>query len=360
MACDHKLPFCERCKRRRIVSKCQYLAAPMTRVVPATNEELWELSPVSLMSSTSSAPSMSVEVITPSIETTSTVYHDSADTGPFSKSTGFYGPTSFSAVFLENQKTFQVDAHYLRCTSEPAQEKPVRPVIAAPREREVPNSSRTNLGVKVLRQFPNQATVNYLMQAADKYEEYALHRPSLKHYVASTGASYGKLLQQPRRTEDLRILAAKILKNGEAALETTTYYKDWVASHSGERLRWETLGLIFSILGISALSLPEQDSFFATQLPLTSNKRVFATEMKECALDCLKLSQHMDSINPLMVMLNYKIISIETMVKGDSSNSFRPLKRITGCILTQYRSGGMERCWRRVSNGDSGWSPSWR
>jgi hypothetical protein len=40
IACDHSLPVCERCKRRRVVEKCVYLDKPMTKgVVPEVTGE---------------------------------------------------------------------------------------------------------------------------------------------------------------------------------------------------------------------------------------------------------------------------------------------------------------------------------
>ena len=100
IACDHTLPVCDRCKRRKIASKCVYLAAPMTRPVPDGSR-------------TRSEPTLTNLPLTPSTgslasPTSPTSLRDASakptpESGPFIKSGGFFGKnfSSLPTVFQD-------------------------------------------------------------------------------------------------------------------------------------------------------------------------------------------------------------------------------------------------------------------
>jgi Fungal Zn(2)-Cys(6) binuclear cluster domain len=118
MACDHALPFCGRCTRRRMTSRRIYHPAPMTRekppqlIVPAarTNTEL--VSTISKRPGCSSYDLGADGKLPPSIGG-SVTERGTHRRGLFKCSTGFQGATSFSAIFAENQAKFHLSTSEL-------------------------------------------------------------------------------------------------------------------------------------------------------------------------------------------------------------------------------------------------------
>lgn len=149
IACDHALPICTRCKRRKITDKCVYMSAPMTRITdPALNIDRRQSEPIQtqpngshqinqqatfpLTPTTGSSTVVSPNGVTSNGYTASVAPSNSAlftleraasassiITQPRtardkeasltlaslgSKTNGFFGPTSFSAVFAENRE----------------------------------------------------------------------------------------------------------------------------------------------------------------------------------------------------------------------------------------------------------------
>src|SRR5277367_4626713 len=96
IACDHTLPVCQRCKRRKTASACIYLAAPMTQKLEVDPE----------LPNLSSLPAL--DIASPGLQRSS-IHSEStppkaAAQAILTNSSVFFGPTSFSAVFHENQE----------------------------------------------------------------------------------------------------------------------------------------------------------------------------------------------------------------------------------------------------------------
>lgn len=133
LACDHSVPVCNRCIRRKITSKCMYHPAPMTRTRESqastsspSGEPTLSLSSGNSIQKQSqrlysynipgeSGPNQSQDPLIPKesnsgaptdtetgeqIEMSSPTYTWSHD-AKFRRSARYYGPTSFSAVFTE-------------------------------------------------------------------------------------------------------------------------------------------------------------------------------------------------------------------------------------------------------------------
>lgn len=303
IACDHTLPVCDRCNRKKVSAKCVYLAAPMTR--PSKDSGLSRNTDSYISPTPTSIFSPSTNESTPPIDTERK--RSVTDSGPFKKSAGFFGPTNFSAVFLENRMDFESDlplSSQETDPSGPSQDSLQSQTFLMLAGNDVRGSPRVALGAKVIRQLPDQRTFNFLLDRyRAKIHECVLHKPSVIECAASIWTIYGKYLKEPRRQDDMEHISATLCKNGERPLEEVDDYAKWVASFSGTNMRWETLGGIFCALGHAILSFPERDPFFCRKQDQKSNRKMWASELKGCVQACVTLSNYGDLINAHMVAL---------------------------------------------------------
>lgn len=312
IACDHTLPICDRCRRRKVAAKCVYVDAPMTRS-PAEGRKA-SIIHIPLTPTTGSSVSPKVPISTPDPK---------PKAGPFIKSGGFFGPTSFSAVFLENRENLGNDDIQISNDSGPypvPDESLQSQTFFMLASNEYRGPPRVALGAKVLRAFPDQHTCKFLLEwYFANTHECAFHKPSVMAVASSIWATLGKYLKEPRRVSDLEQASAMLCKNAEMALPEFDDYDNWLASFCGENLRWEVVGMVFGAMTSATLALPERDAFFCTQRGQRTNRKYFAMEMKDCVQTCITLSNYMDLINMQMVSLLTKNLILQTVLSGDTS-----------------------------------------
>lgn len=308
MRCDHTLPICHNCRRRNITEKCIYVEAPQTRPKTQTQRSGSRVLP---------QPQFNAFAQPTSFEQTSEGISQSYqepdledDPSRFRISSGFYGPTSFSAVY-ENVLGPNINS--------PQDQSPY-PVSPENDRTEEQLSTRVSLGIKILNQLPNQATCDRIMDIyVRKGLEWGFHKPTIIHCMTSLWTHFGQALRQPRKSKDLREIAQMLSRNTLTVLREAEDPDIWLASLSGRNLRWEMIGIIFCILGKVMLVLPEDDPFWASQSGRRMQRRDFTLEMKECADECIKLSDQMDNINMLLVILLHKRNILESQCTGDTS-----------------------------------------
>lgn len=245
-----------------------------------------------------------------------------AESGPWIKSGGFFGPTNFSAVFLENKESLgnediQISNDGFENPHESIQSQQTILMLAGTDYR---GSPRVALGVKILRSLPDKATCNFLLEwYFEKCHECTFHKPSVMATASSLWTTFGEQFKEPRRLDDLEEISAILCKNNETALPEYEDYEPWLDSFTGIKLRWESLGSVLGALTTATLSLPERDAFFCTQRGTRSNRKQFAVEMKDCVQACVTLSNYQDLINIQMVSLLVKNLILQTVISGDTS-----------------------------------------
>ncbi|KAF8859114.1 hypothetical protein BDZ45DRAFT_590253, partial [Acephala macrosclerotiorum] len=313
VSCDHTLPICVRCQKRKLSSRCIYLAAPMTRPFRADYHQFSSYAFYRLKSESYYTAIIPASNPKPTPES-----------GPFIKSGGFFGPTNFSAVFMENRENLGNDEIQISVDTEPSYvpsyESLQSQTFLMLADKQTCGSPRVALGTKILHALPDQHTCKFLLEwYFEKCHECCLPKMSIMSQANSVWTTFGKHLKEPRLTEDLEHISTVICKNAEKGLEEFEEYDRWLEACSGMNLRWESLGAVFGALTTAILSLPERDAFFTTQRGDRRNRRNFSVEMKDCVQACITLSNYMDLINSTMVSLLVKNLILQTVISGDAS-----------------------------------------
>ncbi|CAG8982274.1 hypothetical protein HYALB_00004508 [Hymenoscyphus albidus] len=375
MGCDHGLPVCERCKRRKVAARCIYLSAPMTRLATSSDSRSKavdgsgrnnQLLPRNITPGTSTPNSITSPTsvgASPFPRHQNTLSQDTlSDTLPTNKSAGgFFGPTSFSAVFLENRENLgpaNADVHLSNDIAElaPLQRESQEGSLQSQTFLMVPAGSldatcnpRIALGARLLKAFPDRHTFNFLLEwYYDKCHEQSFFKHSVMSCANSIWTSYGSHLKGPRTKDAIEHVSKVLCENSMKVLQEPSghdEYAKWLESFSGENLRWEILGMVFSALTSATLSLPERDAFFTTQKGPRRDRKSFAVEMKDCVQACVNLSNYMDLINFPMVALLTKNLILQTVISGDTS---LVVWRQLGDLLSSSTALGLH---RQIDNG---------
>lgn len=192
-------------------------------------------------------------------------------------------------------------------------------LLAGKTELEV-GEPRCTLGARVLAALPEQNTCNFLLEW---YFEKCHDARSYKRITMAVSSSFwsmfGKELKEPKCMEDLEKVSSIMCRNVTIPLEESDDWDTWIASFTGNNMRWEAVGCMLAGLASALLSLPERDGFFTTQRSARTDRKHFAVEMKDCLQACISLSNYMDFLNILMVAITCRNMFLQTVLSGDTS-----------------------------------------
>ncbi|PQE15132.1 fungal specific transcription factor protein [Rutstroemia sp. NJR-2017a BVV2] len=288
--CDHTVPICLRCQRKGAAARCIYLSSDSnTRAsTPHTSSLDGQINHRDGNDSVGNATTSPIATPAP----------------PFVPSAAFFGPTSFSASFLEHGNDFVAEGEI---TGDAGSMLSPNSNLTTPTSVNVyPSDKQTlrlSLGVKILSQLPTQATCEELMETyTAKGIEYAFHQPTVLYCMKSFWATFGHNLKHPRKVEKLQDIAQLLTRNTSQSLEDAEDGRAWLSSMSGQRFRWEILGILFCVLGWVAAKLKskEQETFLEIQSGNRNQRFGFILEMLECAEGCLSICSDLDVGNILM------------------------------------------------------------
>jgi hypothetical protein len=308
IACDHTLPVCQRCKRRKTASACAYLAAPMTQK-PDVEPELPNLS---------SLPAL--DIASPAL-TRASIHSGSSPPNAAShailtNSSVFFGPTSFSAVFHENQENLGPvqNGDVVSATDSALEQK-------TGVENDALDAHLVGLGRKVLSRLPDQQTCNLLLERhVHQNDNDGWFKPATQYCSDTLWSTYGTYLIGSKSTTEIETVSRILCQNARTNLQEPDDPQEWLDSFTGPNLRWEALGLLLSACCYGAMSSPESESFTGQDGRRRENKQ-FVRETKECISICVTLCSHTDFVNPIMVALLYNnnlLLSV-LGVGGDTS-----------------------------------------
>ncbi|RFU27549.1 hypothetical protein B7463_g8789, partial [Scytalidium lignicola] len=377
MACDHAIPFCGRCVRRKMTSTCIYHPAPMTRAKPSSGLELRDrptgltrtsessntLESHSLSENPPKPPSMtgldqslgrfSIGIpIAPTISkptealdankhpesrpsnssttTYSTLGSSNSEDTSFQRSWAYHGPTSIFSVYTEHQAKFQSDllnvGEYEGCLS---------PLS----EFSEPLGSRLELVVKALQNLPSKEICERLLATYEiMVYEVTLDEVIMRHCVATLWSTFEAQLKSPRNPDQLVTIARVLFKNEESPLPPAPPDGlEWINTFTGSNLRLEVLGNLFAFFGSAYLSKQDEDPIFNTAEAHGHERKQVAWRMKECADLCLKMCECTDTINEFVVALTVELLVLESTCVGDEDYTSR--RRHADMITTTIAAG---------------------
>ena len=370
LACDHALPVCGRCMNRNTNAHCVYHPAPMTGTgvrkrtrVTASPKQLQATPQVTLnaeydpahhevsanpddndrsvlltlntgiVSTTGTIESVPISVntssrnrhhlISDSIAPKDLPNHSNRQgSGILMKeSSGFYGPTSFASVFLENQGNFSSTLDDVgedggeEGTREPWHPTFVNGIPATHAQASI----RLDMGSRILGQLPSQDICQRLIQTHYWPTSPIPHHALTEYIITSTWSVYGNYLQEQRNSRGLDMMAKQVFLNEQAPLQPNESSIKYLESFTGHNLRWETVGLMFTFFGIAALALNDKDKLFASQPEEMNNRTKFAICMKQCSEACMVLCDHTDTINDIVLCLLSRLLTLQSTIDGDTS-----------------------------------------
>ena len=300
--CDHTMPVCSRCKRRRVTSECKYAPSPIE---------------VSTKRSTATGVPSSTDVV-PSSDTTvglrqSEGYEIFAAGSTYVQKcpNGYLGPTAYSAIFLEQQGKLDMGfldpckGYYKYTDDAPICEHSHNLRVSHKIGCHTPTAAAIRLGVDILRAMPSQDICTRLVERYGVFEDIVSHKPTMKIVHQSWWDTYGPYLKEPQDAAQLFAVSEELCRNAWSFLgaELPRSQKEWVHSCQGHSFRWELLGVLLSMFGLAAMSLPEWDPLFATQEGQCNDRRKFACSMRDLVEGCLLLCDHADNVSTLGVYL---------------------------------------------------------
>ena len=308
--CDHETPTCHRCAQRR--ATCIYDPAPMSRQprprlaasdgVKPRNPDL-EQGHQALGHSSQSSSSIQTPL--------SDIPAPSPRRSLFKKPVIGYVTTQFNAVFLENQEKFCFNSMLSPIAGESV-ERDTAVMHDKPSPSSI-NHSKIQLGVDILRRFPTFRTQQAIMSFLDHYPDPWISPKMIRHCLSSTCSE----LQHSRTAATLTKLSSEICANGETPIHSEGV-DDWCNWFSGPRLRWEIIGILFTVFGMSFYSRQECDPVFSLAEQGGRNRKTAAVFMKVCADECLHMCRETE-INDMIVILTRNVGRLQNVLVGDDS-----------------------------------------
>ena len=230
------------------------------------------------------------------------------------------GPTSYSAIFCENQANIGEDLLNTHQEDEMATE--------IPNEEDWWLPERQSLGSGILKHFPDRQTCERLLNRHEASCDVELRVPSMRYCLASIWSTFGEVLAGPRHPDQLMTMTRILIGNSASGVSPIRTTEEWLGSFTGHRLRWEVIGTFFAVFGLSVMILPDWATHSKIddncQDDLVKDKRKYVRKMSECAEGCLLLSADSESVNEFVIWLMHHIHMLNSFYSGDASWSSYP------------------------------------
>lgn len=327
LRCDHATPVCGRCIRRGRTNACVYHPAPLTQDP--------SLRPPKRRHRTSNDPE-TISLGQPPIPTPPTRSPDSSilpssheanwnQKRSLITATGFLGLTSHSAVFSENDlaSTFQFNT--------------ANAYTAAP------DAERVELGAQALRLLAREMSFyEKILEARFKiWVGWVLGCPIVSEMFASIKNTLRHWISGEDEESAVR-LSMELFKNGITNVEVSSSmtYRDYISRIT---CRWETIGALFSIIGLATRFMPYVDpDFFQGEQYDPEGLVVTVTTAADV---CLQLCDNTGLVNDPLSWLLLNQTSLLALVHGDLGACQIFMLRMS---LIVHRSSTMEETRRTI------------
>ena len=324
-ACGHELPTCNRCAKRGITSQCVYHPAPLTRLPslpsPGDGARIQKRTAAGARTSPSLANSWASNTVSNLLFLVNQQAEGTSDVEI--SSSEFLGPTSFSAVFKDNQASIGEDLLGANNDDD------MSPDPSGDQEQWW-KAERLSLGIGILKHFPDRQLCARLLTRHVHYCDVELHIPSMKYCLESIWSTYGNFLAEPRSPDVLSTLVQTLLRNGLKPVPHCRSTGEWLESFTGQNLRWEILGTFFAVFGLAVMTMPDwgsratpSDSLkpWINVNGLDEDRRKYAHKMSECTEACLILCDDSGAVNEFVIWLMHHIHTLNSYYSGDASVS---------------------------------------
>ncbi|KAF2834548.1 hypothetical protein M501DRAFT_1009108 [Patellaria atrata CBS 101060] len=363
--CDHVLPTCGRCARRRKFQQCVYHPAPMTRQRLLVNDALTPASPPS------TARSMTTQSITSTLASPDNVRDVSNDarsdgvsntwvsrprrssappeygleaalrmdnaqcsrTGnkayisnskvlgsvwsgldshhPSSNFTmhtrlGFLGSTSYSAIIQEQQTTLGLREPEMEC--EPGKPRHVD-------REQIQRGAKLLAMLKDLPMFTRFHKRWFAMSHGLIVKE-----PMVQIWADGIWDKYRTILENQDQ-KALISLSEHLWKNSRTPIivDSSIPPREWLLMCTGEGLRWEVVGIIFCLVGDCLMNLPDWDPMLIDNDVRKIDRKRLANTMSEASDDIVTFCQWDCVLDDLVIWLMNENALLISTVKGDAS-----------------------------------------
>jgi hypothetical protein len=328
LRCDHILPSCGRCQRRGIPSQCIYHPAPMTRQkttetrssqpTAGANHITSDIG-VTFESSAESKKFWRTSFPTPSQSDSLETVSPPAQSAPITLP-GYLGPTSYSAVFTENENKFEIASD--------ANGSPNLPMDGLPRI----TPDQIERGAQALALLSNWPLYERLI---DRWYRVTQNLAMIDFMVTAVRKSMADIrdaaMKRPNQKQ-LRTLSEQISKNTMRPMQVPLGcpVDQFISLFTGEKLRWETFGLYFCLVGQGSMTLQDSDHLdrefkdafkINDEVLCNIDKRQLANQMISGAEMCASYADQAGNPNDLTVWMLYELTILISIAHGDDSKA---------------------------------------
>ncbi|KAJ5591965.1 uncharacterized protein N7459_002334 [Penicillium hispanicum] len=283
LRCDHATPVCGRCVRRSRQNLCLYHPAPLTRAdLPRARQKSTH---VELHDGCGIWSQKKVSVSTP----------------------GFLGHTSYSDVFTDNGSDILTGG------------------LASSINQLPFDAQRVQLGARALLLLKYLPLCRAIVTARFKvWKGWTLGWPITDMILTVTEEAW-QALQQEASDEHKRalLLSRRLFEKSAHPMEihATTSWSEFAAITAG---RWETIGLLFTVVGLAMEFVSHEDTMFSDHgWTDVKSLAVIATAVGDL---CLQFCDSAGIMNDMVCWLLLHHFSLLSVVYGDSD--YRPWKKL--------------------------------
>ncbi|GAW18374.1 hypothetical protein ANO14919_078490 [Xylariales sp. No.14919] len=334
LRCDHVVPVCSRCVRRKCADKCVYHPNPLTKrrqvvekapPTPATtvNEEA---SPIPLPTIESSEPGSPHEPGYRTLEASQLDYEEvplqapaklnraasapplrshQYDGEPGRINPGFFGATNPMCIFSENLSKLGVVSTEL--------EGPKLPRLTVTNDQIARGSQILSFlkDTSLVHDFVNRS-----FDVGDGIVNVCIE-PIMKQWLMKLWATHGETLKK-QNPEKLRRLSELLWHNTLTSIvvKEDYDYKAWALLATGMNIRWEVIGIIAALIGQCATTLSRSDLLLTQH---NVSKPILARRMNEISSTCLDFARSCEALDDLFIWLLVENSVLTAALKGDGS-----------------------------------------
>jgi chromatin structure-remodeling complex subunit RSC3/30 len=342
LRCDHALPVCGRCTQKDQSDKCIYHPAPLTHPQPVghvgsdslpSKKRKYQSSFLTKKGSTSfleqyRIPTTAASPTGSEARQNSSVEEDKAKRPKrlASSSTGFLGPSSYWSAFEEPEES----SRFLTPKSAPSSEQMDTHVDPEEdMESTIVDLEQIEYGARILTLLDDLPLFQNLLDFRNHHSRpWIFGEMVTKGVLGTLLASRDKWMPHGIKTKNrksrLRAWSKHIFDNSASTLSS---HRDITVSEyfAAATTRWDTIGLIFSWVGITTMLIPDGHECLRLENGAAVDKhelRMLALEVSEnCLGFCDKLGTMSDFVSWLL--LQHTVLLLETF--GDSGTYALPL-----------------------------------